>query len=109
MLKMLFNLKKSAVAQLLDKLLYEPFFLVINYRWDNMLNKLNLSTMLSTIDTSNILILQSEKDRLTKLSALKKQTKDIPIKIKIFEQGAHARIFQSNRHEYKKIFSNYFL
>ena len=100
---------EESIVQFLSSLVYEPFFFVVNYRWDNMLNKLNFSTLMKNIDVSKMLILQSEKDKLTKLSSLKKQIKDVPVEVILFEQGAHARIFQSNKIEYKKVFGEFFL
>lgn len=95
-------------AQILNDLLYIPFFLAVNYRWDDMLDKLRLSYMMTDINVNNILILQSEKDRLTKLSSLKKELENIDVKLEVFKQGAHARIYGSNRERYTNIVYNFF-
>lgn len=93
--------------KILNQILYAPLFIAIEYRWDNMLEKLRLSYMLPKIDISKVLVIQSEKDKLTKLSTLEQELGNIPVKMEVFEQGAHARVYANNKREYSNLVSKF--
>jgi pimeloyl-ACP methyl ester carboxylesterase len=106
------NAKKSIQSfdsplQIINNLLYVPLFIAIDYRWDYMLDKLRISHMLPNVDLNKVLILQSDMDKLTTLAALDYELTNIEAKVEIFPQGAHARIYHSNKDKYRKVVSSF--
>lgn len=102
---------QDSAVQLFDNLIYVPFLFIVNNRWDDMLYKLNFEYMMPNVNTDNMMILQAEKDSLTRLPAIQATLSSLPNRpeIHVFEKGSHARIFhiESNKLRYSKLVGNF--